>query len=150
MISQSNIFIVLGRQDRTSHHVIKVLVDTLSTWSKAYVVGPVVHIGTVEICLHNMYIFHKKSTRMFSYAKIIFRGFSSTRHFLLAIFPHTYIHTNFEVKPMHSKIWLKFISIGSFWGQNLSQLILKLYRRACGVIKSSYKSELAALAALSS
>ena len=68
MISQSNIFIVLGRQDRTSHHVIKVLVDTLSTWSKAYVVGPVVHIGTVEICLHNMY-FTKKAQGCFPMLK---------------------------------------------------------------------------------
>ena len=64
MISQSNIFIVPGRQDRTSHHVIKVLVDTLSTWSKAYVAGPVVHIGTIEICPHNI---SQKSTRMPNY-----------------------------------------------------------------------------------
>ena len=64
MISQSNIFIVPGRQDRTSHHVIKVLVDTLSTWSKAYVVGPVVHIARDSWDVSQQY-FAKKGKDVF-------------------------------------------------------------------------------------
>lgn len=98
MISQSNIFIVPGRQDRTSHHVIKVLVDTLSTWSKAYVVGPVVHIGIVGMCPNNI---SQKRARMFFICngKIIFSGFSLEMYLLLLIF----LLIILQSKPMHSK-----------------------------------------------
>ena len=76
MISQSNLFIVPGRQDWTSHHVIKVLVDTLSTWSKAYVVGPVVDIGTDGWDVsqlsspNNMYFTKKMGKDVFPMAKL--------------------------------------------------------------------------------